>query len=119
MKINKNKIYTLICSFIGVTFTWFINHKMGYGAVVANGLVGVIAAILLPSPLAGVTYTASFVGMSTTAVIPSLMGAAIGGLVVGIVIITTTEIYAGIGGKGGTTAALATIITRVVLGLIK
>lgn len=119
MKINKNNIYILLCSFIGVTFTWFINHEMGYGAVVANGLVGVIAAILLPGSLAGVTYTASIVGMSSTAVIPSLTGASLGGLVVGIIIIITADIYQGIGGKGGTTAALSTIITRALLGLIK
>ena len=89
---------------------------MGYGPIVANGLIGVIAAILLPASLAGVTFTASFVGMSSTAIIPSLQAAALGGLVVGFIIMTTTEIYAGIGGKGGTTAALASLITKTILG---
>lgn len=117
MKINRKKLYILICAFIGVTFTWFINHEMGYGAIIANGLVGVIAAALLPSPLAGVTYAASFVGMSSIAVIPSLLVASLGGLVVGVVLLTTTEIYAGIGGKGGTTAALASIITRTIISI--
>jgi len=117
VKIDKNKLYILICAFVGVTFTWFINHKMGYGAIVANGLVGVIAAILLPGPLAGVTYTASFVGMSSLAVIPSLLVATLGGLIAGIVILTTTEIYVGIGGKGGTTAALASLITKTIASI--
>jgi hypothetical protein len=109
------KFNIILCSLLGVIFTWFLNHEMGYGAVVANGLVGVIAAILLPTSLAGVTFTASFVGMSSTTVIPSLTGAALGGLIVGLIIIFTTEIYAGIGGKGGTTAALASIITKTIL----
>lgn len=86
MKMDRKKLYILICAFIGVIFTWFINHQMGYGAIVANGLVGVIAAILLPGYLAGVTYTASFVGMSSVAVIPSLLGAALGGLIVGMIL---------------------------------
>ena len=115
MKFDRNKLYILCCSLAGVTFTWFINHQMGYGAIVASGLVGVIAAILLPGTLAGVTYTASFVGMSSTAVIPSLTAAALGGLIVSIIIMTTTEIYAGIGGKGGTTAALSSIITKAIV----
>lgn len=117
MNVDRKKIYILICAVIGVTFTWFINHQMGYGAIVANGLVGVIAAILLPGPLAGVTYTASFVGMSSAAVIPSLLGATLGGLIVGFILLTTTEIYAGIGGKGGTTAALASIITKTIVSI--
>lgn len=113
--INKRRIYIMLCSFIGVTFTWFINHKMGYGAVIANGLVGVMAATFLPNDLAGITYTTSFVGMSSLAVIPTMAAATLGSLIVGLVFLTTAEIYAGIGGKGGTTAALSTIILKTVI----
>lgn len=116
-KINKRRLYILTCAFIGVTITWFINHKMGYGAVIANGLVGVVAAIFLPNDLAGITYTSSFIGMSSLAVIPSMAAATLGSLIVGLILITTVEIYAGIGGKGGTTAALSTIITKTIIGL--
>lgn len=116
-KINKRSLYILFCSFIGVTLTWFVNHKMGYGAVIANGLVGVMAAIFLPNDLAGITYTSSFVGMSSLAVIPSMAAAALGSLIVGLILLATVEIYAGIGGKGGTTAALSTIITKTIIGL--
>jgi hypothetical protein len=115
MKIDRKKLNILFCSLTGVIITWFINHQLGYGAIIANGLVGIIATILLPAPLAGVAYTASFVGMSSTAIIPSLMGAALGGLIVGIILLVTTEIYSGIGGKGGTTAALASIITKTIV----
>ena len=45
IKVNKRSLYVLICSFIGVTLTWFINHEMGYGAVIANGLVGVMVVV--------------------------------------------------------------------------
>ncbi|NLJ97816.1 MAG: hypothetical protein GX320_00880 [Tissierellia bacterium] len=117
MKINRRSLYVLICSFIGVTLTWFINHKMGYGAVIANGLVGVMAATFLPNDLAGITYTSSFVGMSSLSVIPSMAAATLGSLIVGLVFLTTAEIYAGIGGKGGTTAALSTIITKAIMSI--
>ncbi len=117
MKITKDRLYILACSLIGVAITYFLNHHMGYGAIVSNGLVGVIAAILLPAPLAGATYTASFVGMSSQVIIPNIFFALAGGLIVGVVIITTTQIYAGIGGKGGTTAAMASLLTRALTGL--
>lgn len=115
MKIDKGKINILLCAILGVTVTWYINHQMGYGAIVANGLVGVLAAVLLPGPLAGITYTSSFVGMSSLAVLPSFAAAGIGGIIIGIILIATTEIYAGIGGKGGTTAALAALITKNII----
>ncbi|MDO5689553.1 MAG: hypothetical protein Q4G61_04845 [Tissierellia bacterium] len=118
MKITKWHLSVLCCSFIGVTATWFINHEIGYGAVVANGLVGVMAAIFLPNELAGVTYTSSFVGMSSLAVIPTFWAAALGSLIVGIIFLASAKIYVGIGGKGGTTAALSTIITRAILRIL-
>lgn len=114
---TKAQIQTMICAIAGVVITWFLNHQMGYGAIIANGMVGVIAAALLPAPLAGATYSASFVGMSGLGVIPSLFASVIGGVVVGLVLVLTPEIYAGIGGKGGTTAALSAQITRAIVNL--
>lgn len=115
IKVKKKSIYILICAFIGVTVTWFLNHEMGYGAVISNGLVGVTASAFLPEDLAGITYTSSFVGMSSMDVIPNMGAAVLGSIVVGVVLLSTAEIYAGYGGKGGTTAALSTIITKTIL----
>jgi hypothetical protein len=118
MKMDKRKIFVIICSVTGAALTWYLNHQLGVGTIVSNGLVGLTAALILPAPLAGIAYTASFVGMSSTSVIPSVYWALAGGLVVSLVVLTTAEVYAGIGGKGGTTAALSTLITRAVLSLI-
>lgn len=117
MKIKENKINIIFFAFISAVITWILNHKMGYGAIVSNGLVGVLAGIFLPNTLAGTTYAASFIGMSGINVISSIFGASLGGLIVGIVLANTQEIYAGLGGKGGTTAALSTIITRTIISL--
>lgn len=114
-RFEKRHLYLIICSFIGVILTWFVNHQMGYGPIIANGLIGVMAATFLPNDLAAIMYASSFVGMSSLEVIPSLGAAALGSFIVAIVFLSTAEIYAGIGGKGGTTAALSTIITRAIL----
>lgn len=118
MKLTKKHLRVLLCAFLGGTITWYINHQMGIGAVVANGLVGVMAATFLPNDLAGITYTSSFIGMSSLAVIPNLQAAALTSLTVGIIFLLTADIYAGIGGKGGTTAALSTIVARFLYRLL-
>lgn len=119
MNINKRYVWIMICSLAGVTLTWFINHEMGYGPIIANGLIGVLAATFLPNDLAGVTYTTSFVGMSSLAVIPDLATAVLGSVIVGAVFLSTAKIYAGIGGKGGTTAALSALILKALTGLFR
>lgn len=113
-----HKSYSVLASsFFAVTITWYLNHTLNLGPVVANGIVGVLALLILPKSLAGMTFTSSFVGMSSVAVIPSLAAAGLGGIIVGLIILTTGEIYVGIGGKGGTTAALSTWIAKFILGI--
>ena len=113
-----HKSYSVLASsFFAVTITWYLNHTLNLGPVVANGIVGVLALLILPKSLAGMTFTSSFVGMSSVAVIPSLAAAGLGGIIVGLIILTTGEIYVGIGGKGGTTAAISTWITKFILGI--
>lgn len=115
-KLYKSYI-VLFSTFTSVIITWVLNHKVGLGPIVANGIVGVLAVFLLPKKLSGMVFTSSFVGMSSLAIIPNIAGAGLGGIVVGLVILVTGEVFAGIGGKGGTTAALSTIITKNILNL--
>jgi hypothetical protein len=115
---NQKRVFlTIIVAVVGAVVTWYINHELGYGALIANGFVGIVAGLSLPSDLAGAAYTASFVGMSANFIIPSLGFAVLGGIVVGVVIVTTVPIYAGIGGKGGTSAATAVLITQGIMRL--
>jgi len=86
MQIEKSKFNIIFLAFIGSTLTWILNHKMGYGPIVSNGLIGVFAGIFLPKTLAGTTYAASFVGMSGISIIPSILGASLGGIIIGIVL---------------------------------
>ncbi len=95
--------------------TWLINHELGYGALVASGLIGVIAGVTLPTNLAGAAYVGSFVGMSAATVLPTLGVVLLCGAVAGLITATTTPIFGGIGGKGGTTAAAAVLITATLI----
>jgi hypothetical protein len=118
MNIDRRKLQIFLCASLAAAITYILNHQFGLGAIVSNGMVGLTAALLLPGPLAGIAYTASFVGMSSTAVLPSMFWAFTGGAILSLVVLGTTEVYAGIGGKGGTTAALSTLITKAIIGLL-
>jgi hypothetical protein len=116
--LTNASIQIMVCALAGTSATWFINHEIGYGAVIANGLVGIVAASILPEKLAGVTYTSSFIGMSSLSVLPTIWSALLAGFIIGLIFLFTSDVYAGIGGKGGTTASIATIITRTIVKFI-
>lgn len=116
-KINLVNLEIIVGTFIAAAITWYINHNIGLGPIISNGIVGVIVALIFSPKLAGAYYVASFVGMSGQNIIPSMMISGIGGVIAGIVIVFSQEAYNGIGGKGGTTAAFSTQIIRIILGL--
>ncbi|MCR3921179.1 MAG: hypothetical protein NUK65_01520 [Firmicutes bacterium] len=115
MPSTKSALLIIFLATFAASLTWFLNHEMGLGPIVASGLVGVMAGSLLAPAHAGPVYTASFVGMSASLVVASLSLSIVTGFVVGVIIVATMPVFAGIGGKGGTTAATAVVVTRTFL----
>lgn len=117
--VSKNKnLQIVVTAIIATLFTYFLSINLGLGAVVASGLVGIIASLLLPAELAVIAYTATFVGMSSPLVLVSYPMVIVAGLLVGGIFILTQPIYQGFGGKLGTIAACAVIITVKLFSLI-
>lgn len=114
-EINFENIKILLGTGLSAAITWYINHEMGYGPIIANGFIGVVVAILFTPKEAGAFYVTSFVGMSGQAIVPSMTMAGIIGLFAGVVILLSQEVYAGVGGKGGTIVAFSTQLIRVIL----
>lgn len=114
---KKENIRILIGGFFAAVITWFLNHTMGLGPIIANGIVGILVSILLSPKLAGAYYVSSFVGMSSSNIIPTMVVAGIGGMIASFIIVFSTDIYGGIGGKGGTIATISTLLTKGILYL--
>lgn len=112
---NLENIKILIGCPLAAVISWYINHELAYGPMIASGIIGVIAALLFSPKEAGAYYIASFIGMSSQFVVPSMFISGIIGLLAGFIIIFSQEVYAGIGGKGGTIAAFSTQLVRVIL----
>lgn len=113
-KLEMKSLKILIGAFLASAITWYINHELGFGPIIANGFIGIVASILFPKE-AGAYYVASFIGMSSQAIVSSMMMSGIIGVLAGFVIIFSQEIYNGVGGKGGTIAAFSTKVFNIIV----
>ncbi|WP_340098817.1 hypothetical protein [Salinibaculum salinum] len=83
--------------------TFFISTTLGQGPVAASAFVGLIAALTVGEQAAP-AYCGSFVGMVSTAVLPTLGPVALASLVAAGIYVLATRVFNGFGGKLGTTA---------------
>ena len=90
--------------------TFVLNHSAGMGAVVASAVVGLAGGILFPKYGAAI-YCGSFVGMSSTAILPGAFALLISSLIAGGVFVMSEHTLNGIGGKLGTIAFIGSVIT--------
>jgi hypothetical protein len=93
----------------GVAVTFYLNHTIGLGAVVAAGLVEILAALLLPKYGAPIA-TGAFAGMASGSLLCSTSGEALAAIVAGTVYVLTTGVYGGFGGKLGTIGVSGCIV---------
>nr|WP_241175211.1 hypothetical protein [Natronolimnobius sp. AArcel1] len=99
---------------VGAVVTVLVSTRLGLGAVVGSGVVGVVAGISFPlvfsgstgSMLAAVAFCASFVGMSSLARLDTVHVGLAGG-VCGVVYLAVMPAFDGAGGKLGTIAFIA------------
>ena len=113
----KDQIITIITSVLSVIATYYLNHQLAMGPFFANGVVGISGALLLPKWAGGI-YIASFVGMSSMEILPTMTSAFWVGIIVGLVFANTSPVFAGLGGKGGVTAATSVLFFRIILLLL-
>ena len=123
MKIEQKHIITIIVAIVSTVMSYAINYYLNLGPlnnyqragpVVAASIVGIIAALFFKN-YAVTGYIASFVGMSSLNVIPSIEYTILFGFVCGIICILFAPHYAGFGGKAGTTAFLSVATTVYLL----
>lgn len=107
----NRKIQILAVTILCAVATWVLNTQLGLGPAVASGIVGVLAALILPGELAVAAYTSSFAGMSSLSVLSGLPMAVCAGTLVGVIFILALPVYQGFGGKLGTIAACAVLVT--------
>lgn len=101
---------------VGAVTTVVLSVRLGLGGVVASALVGVVAGLALPvlvpesgELLALVAFCGSFVGMSSSERLDGEWPVAFAGAVCGLVFVAVSPVFAGVGGKLGTTAFVSCV----------
>jgi len=94
----------------GALLAYSLSVDVGLGAVTAAGLVGLVAALVVPNYAVPV-YCGSFVGMTSARLLISHWDVAIAGGVAAVLYVLTSCAYPGFGGKLGTIAFAGSVIT--------
>ncbi len=98
--------------FGGTICSYYLNHSLSLGAVVASSLVGLVGGLLLPS-LAIAIYCGSFAGMVSSLLASDPLSVIAIAFISSLFFVFGSETYKGFGGKLGATAYFATFITSI------
>jgi hypothetical protein len=119
------KAGVLISVPIAAVVTFFLSVNANFGPVIASGAVGLFYALIAShlgnswKKLSAPVYCGSFVGMSSPMVLTGCWMVGIAGILAGIILILSGEVYKGIGGKLGTIAFVgSTTVKKLILALL-
>ena len=116
----------IVCAVVATAVTYWLNVVLGHGPVMASGLVGIAAGLILPAlypeiggTLAVMAMCASFAGMSSRAHFPRwtmMLGV---GLITGLIFVNSMPLLGGAGGKLGTIAFGSVLAVRGYYDLVE
>ncbi len=117
-----DKISVVIWAPIGALFCYLLHVNTSLGSVLSAGVIGTLASFIphlnkqsiylkqLPTAI----YCGVFVGMSSQEITPSIGFILAAGILAGVFLSFSKNIYIGIGGKLGTMAFLGVLIVYIV-----
>jgi hypothetical protein len=105
VRLERGDVADALAVVVAGPVTYAVSVWLGQGPVVASALVGLLAALALGEQAAP-AYCGTFVGMVSTAVLPTLVPVAAASVVAGLVFVASKRLFDGFGGKLGTTAFL-------------
>ena len=122
MELERTDLFNFISVFLGAIITFYISIEIisvGFdgvsSAVIASGLVGILATVLFPKYDAAI-FCGSFVGMASSELFTSYYQLALAGLVASIVFVAGKYCFNGFGGKLGTTAFSGCVVAALLTG---
>jgi len=116
VKFERKHAWLPLISVVSAVSSYFINHNLGQGPVIAASIVGIVAGLFFKEPLYAVTsYSAAFMGMSSKAVIPEWYYLILIGIIHSLVVIALLNVFVGWGGKAGTMGFIALNIGIIIL----
>lgn len=108
-------IFEFLAVVIGAFTTFYLSVEFELGAVVASGMIGVLAALIFPKYCVP-AYCGAFVGMSSNALFTRHVDVILASSIAGIVFVLTRDVFGGFGGKLGTIAFIGASTAGFTLG---
>lgn len=105
-------IQTIAVSLVAGLLTWFLNQRLQRGAVLSSAVVTLTAGLVLPAlfaqgeALVPMAACASYVSMSANTRLGKFWQTVLALTLAAVLYIASAGIFAGVGGKGGTIAAI-------------
>ncbi len=115
LPLGMSDVKVIFSVIAGALASHLLNVTFGLGAVLGAGIVGVLAALLLPDSSTAV-YCGAFCGMASTKVLPGIGHLILGSVIAGLIFVLAKETMNGFGGKLGATAAAGCTIAALITG---
>lgn len=107
--LNKNNALTILALIVGAFITFYLNHSIGLGGVLASAVVGLLGAWTFKSYAAAI-YCGSFIGMACSQIFSNPLYLLVAALISGVVFVLSVHMFVGFGGKLGFTAFIGTFL---------
>lgn len=111
--LNKTNGLTILALTAGAFITFYLNHSIGLGGVLASAAVGLIGAWTFKS-YATAIYCGSFIGMACSQIFSNPLSLLVASLISGIVFVLSMFMFVGFGGKLGFTAFIGTFLASII-----
>lgn len=111
-KLNRFDLYVVVSTLAATVLTFYLNNNLELGGVVASALVGLMGPLLFPK-LQRSIFCGSFAGMASTMIFTSIWWVALSGLLSGLLLAASREIYDGFGGKLGASGFFGTVSVSI------
>jgi len=111
----KEDFLNFISVAAGAYAAYILSIDVGLTAVMASGLVGILATLIFPeydTPI----FCGSFVGMASSSLLPGYLYIGLAGVIAGGVYVIGKLVFKGFGGKLGTTAFIGCVLAAVITG---
>lgn len=112
--LDKKDGITLIALMTGALLTFFLNHSIGIGAVLASSIVGLFAAWFIKDYALPI-YCGSFVGMACNEIFSNILYVGLAAFISGVLFILSQHLFAAWGGKAGFMAFVGTYLTSILI----
>lgn len=110
----RNCVVNIVIVLLGTFLSFWLNHAVGLGGVVASSVVGAAAGVFFPRYAAPV-YCGSFLGMACNVIFSHPLHLLSAGILSGGLYALSENSYQGIGGKLGTIAFFGTCAASMLL----